>query len=380
MKKSILITSILLLSFVKMNAQEDKFEYLEEVDGKKALQFVENQNKTTLDVLINRKEYKDIYDKTLAIVNATDRIAYPTINGDYIYNFWQDKTNERGLWRRTTKTNYNSSNITWETVLDIDALSKKDNVKWVFKGAQGLYPKYNRFIISLSKGGGDAVEIKEFDATTKTFTENGFSMPESKTNVGYLDENTLIIGSDFGSGTMTDSGYPRQVKLWKRDTKISEAKLIYEGEKTDVSVSGYTILDGVNNYLLLSRGITFYTSKKSIFINNNLITIDIPEDSDISTIMNNQLVVNLKSDWTVNKKTYKQGSIIGLNFLSLINGKKEIQLIYQPTAFTSVEGIRSTKNYLIFNILNNVKSELYRFAFDKTNGFKPKLMRQSWEQ
>ena len=365
MKKSILITTFLLSSIIKMNAQDDKYLYLEEVDGKKALEFVTNQNKATFDVLIKNKEYQDIYDKTLAIVNATDRIAYPSINGNYIYNFWQDKTNERGIWRRTSKENYNGKNVIWETVLDLDILSKKDNVKWVFKGARGLYPNYDRFLISLSKGGGDAVVVKEFDAKTKTFIENGFSMPESKSNASYLDENTLIIGSDFGAGTMTDSGYPRQVKLWSRGTNIKDAKLIYEGDKTDVSVSGYTILDGKNNYLILSKGETFYTSKKLVRVGEKLIPIDIPDDADISNIMNNQLIVNLKSDWTINKKIYKQGSVIGMNFTSLINGKKEAQLIFEPTQFSSVEGISSTKNYLIFNVLNNVKSELYRFVFEK---------------
>ena len=366
---------MIVLSSKKITAQEteNKYQYLEEVDSKKSLEFVEKQNKVTFDLLLNRPEYKDIYDKTLAIVNATDRIAYPTVNGEFIYNFWQDKTNERGLWRRTTKANYNSKNITWETVLDIDALSKKDNVKWVFKGASGLYPSYNKFIIRLSKGGGDAVVIKEFDTNTKAFIENGFTMEESKSNVSYLDENTLIVGSDFGAGTITDSGYPRQVKLWKRGTAISEAKLIYEGEKTDVSVSGYTILDGKNNYFMLTRGITFYTSKKLVNIDNKLIALNIPDDADIATIMNNQLIVNLKSDWKINNTIYKQGSIIGINFTSLINNKKEAQLIYEPTAYSSVEGISTTKNSLILNILNNVKSELYGFTFTKNKWVKFKI-------
>lgn len=378
MKKTLSLTIIVLCITLNLMAQEDKYIYLEDVDGKKALEFVEKQNKATFDVLLNRKEYPEIYQNTLNIVNATDRIAYPTVNGNFIYNFWQDKTNERGIWRKTTKENFNSKNVTWETVLDIDALSKKDNIKWVFKGARGLYPDYNKFLISLSKGGGDAVVVKEFDATTKTFVENGFSVPEAKSNVSYLDANTIIIGSDFGAGTMTDSGYPRQVKLWSRGTDLKNAKLVYEGDKTDVSVSGYNILDGKNNFFIINKGTTFYTSKKLLSINNKLITIDIPNDADIATIMNNQLIVTLKSDWLVNNKTYKQGSVVSLNFDLLINDKKEIKTIFEPSATNSVEGISTTKNFLILNVLNNVKSELYNYSLVKGKWIQSKIKTQDF--
>lgn len=372
-KNAILLFLVLFLIGYKMNAQEDPFQYLEEVDGKKALEFVEKQNKETFDVLSNLKEYKDIYNKTLAIVNSRDRIAYPTIYGDYIYNFWQDIDHERGIWRRISLTSYIIGNPTWETVLDLDALSKQDKVKWVFKGAQGLYPKYNRFIISLSKGGGDAVVVKEFDATTKTFISKGFNIAESKTSASYLDENTLIIGSDFGKGSMTTSGYPKQVKLWKRGTSISEAKLIFEGDDTDVSDSGYAMRDGTINYLVISKGMTFYSSKNYVIIDKKLVPIDIPEDATTSTILKNQLIISLKSDWTVNNVTYKQGAVVSANFTSLLAGIKDIQLIYEPDEFSSVDGISNTKNFLLFNILNNVKSELNTFAFVNGKWIKTKV-------
>lgn len=354
-------------------AQEDPFIWLEEVDAKKALEFVEKQNKISLDILTTQKDYQDIYDKSLAIINATDRIAYPSINGDYIYNFWQDKDHERGIWRRTSKESYTSGNPTWETVLDIDALSKKDNIKWVFKGANGLYPKYNRFLVNLSKGGGDAVVVKEFDATTKSFLSNGFSIDESKGGASYWDENTLIVSSDFGPGTMTTSGYARQVKLWKRGTLLKDAQLIFEGETTDVASGGYLARDGDKKYLIVYRSPTFYTSKAYVWENNTLIPIEIPEDSGSNGIVYNQLVISLKSDWNVNGIIYKQGSVISVNFTSLLKGKKIIQTIYEPDAFSSVSEISITKNFLLFNVLNNVKNELYTYTFQNEKWIKSRV-------
>jgi prolyl oligopeptidase len=363
MKKSVFFTLFLLSNIYTMMAQEDPYLWLEEVDGTKALEFVTTQNKTTLDVLMNQKEYQDIYNKSLAVINATDRIAMPGIYGKYIYNFWQDKEHERGIWRRATCASYNSLNPAWETLLDLDALSKKDHTKWVFKGAGGLYPNFDRFIVQLSKGGGDAVVIKEYDAVGKKFITNGFELPESKCNVSYLDKNTLIVGTDFGAGSMTDSGYPRIVKLWKRGTPLSSAKTIYEGDAADVSANGYVLRDGDKSYLTIVKSETFFTSKVFVYQNEKLIPLKIPEDANIQGILNNQLIIGLKSDWTIDGHTFKQGAAVSATFSLLLEGKKDIHLIYEPDAYSSIDEISQTQNYLLFNILNNVKSELYKYEF-----------------
>lgn len=365
MKKYILISLAVFAFITGTNAQtDDPYLWLEEVDGKKALEFVEQQNKVTLEKLTHEKDYQSIYAKSLEIYNSTDRIVYPTMHGEFIYNFWQDKEHARGIWRRTPKADYLSGNAKWEILIDIDALSKKDSVKWVYKGANGLYPNYNRFLVNLSKGGGDATVTKEFDPATKTFIENGFYLPEAKGGASYLDENTLIVSTNFGEGTMTTSGYARQVKLWKRGTLLKDAQLIFEGDKTDVGCSGFVMRDGPASYLMLRQGMTFYTNRSFVWMDNKLVKLDIPEDSDISDLLNNQLILDLKSDWTVDGKTYKQGSLVSLNFTSLIKGQKEIKLVFQPDEFTSVSGVSSTKNKLLINLLTNVKSELYIYSFD----------------
>ncbi len=291
-------------------AQEDKYLWLEEVDGEKALSFVNEKNNATINVLSAEKDYQSIYNQSLQIYNSADKIAYPNIKGKYVYNFWKDKDHERGIWRRCLLVNYSNKKYDWETLLDIDELSKKDNIKWVFKGSSGLYPSYSRFLISLSNGGGDAVVIKEFDVEKKQFVENGFFIPESKGGASYVDENTLCVSSDFGEGTMTTSGYPTQTKLWRRGTSLKDAQLIYEGTKTDVGAWGGILRDGNNGYVFISRAITFFTSKYSIWVNNKMISLDVPEDCAISGLFHNQLLVQLKSDWTVGAQTYTTGSLV----------------------------------------------------------------------
>ncbi len=363
-KKIKLIFSILIGISQSIHAQQDKYQWLEGVDSPKALEFVNAQNKATLEILCKEKDYKSIYEKSLEIYNSSERIAYPTILGKYVYNFWKDKNHERGIWRRCLLANYTNGKFDWETLIDIDKLSKKDNIKWVYKGSIGLFPSYNRFLIRLSNGGGDAVYIKEFDADKKQFIENGFTMDESKGSASYIDENTLIISSDFGAGTMTTSGYPRQAKLWKRGTSIKDAQLIYEGQNTDVSTWVDVMRDDMKGYIFINRAMTFFTSEYLIWLDNKMIKLDIPQDCAVKGILKNQLIIHLKTDWIVNTKTYKNGTLISLNFTELLKGNKEVQVIVEPDKFSSLsESYSITKNHLLINLLTNVTSHLYIYSF-----------------
>lgn len=363
MKKYIL----LLVTLIGINqiilSQEDKYLWLEEVDGQKALEFVSTQNKATVEELSSEKDYQDIYDKSLAIYNSTDRIAYPSIKGNYVYNFWKDKDHVRGIWRRCLLDSYTNGNPVWETLLDIDKLSEEDDTKWVYKGSSGLYPDYNRFLIELSNGGGDAVVVKEFDVNTKQFVINGFSIEESKGSASYVDENTLIVTSDFGEGTMTTSGYPRQAKLWKRGTSLNDAQLIYEGETSDVGTRGGVLRDSSEAFILVSRGLTTFSGQNLVWMNNEIIKLDIPDDASTSGILNNQLIIQLKSDWEVNTKTYKTGTLLSLNFRELLKGNKEIKTIIEPDVFSSISQVSMTKNKLLIGLLTNVITELYSYSF-----------------
>ena len=363
MKKYILLVVALFGISQIIQAQEDKYQWLEEVDGEAPLEFVKTQNKATLEKLSAEKDYQDIYDKSLEIYNSTERIAYPTIRGNYVYNFWKDKDHVRGIWRRCLLNTYKSGEPVWETLLDIDELAQKEDIKWVFKGSHGLYPDYNRFLIELSKGGGDAVVTKEFDASKKQFMEDGFLIDESKGSNSYVDEKTLIVTSDFGDGTMTTSGYPRQVKLWKRGTPLKDAQLIYEGDSTDVGSWGSVLRDGTKSYTLVSRYLTTFSSQSMVWMDNKIIKLDFPEDASQKGILNNQLIIQLKSDWVVNTKTYKIGTLLSLNFTELLKGNKEIKIIIEPDEFSSISGVSATKNKLLINLLTNVIGQLYIYSF-----------------
>ncbi|MCK5637606.1 MAG: S9 family peptidase [Flavobacteriaceae bacterium] len=353
--------------------QEDKYLWLEEVESEKSIDWVKAQNKKTIDVLKGEPEFQDIYDKTLKIYNSKDRIAYPSIQGEYIYNFWKDENHKRGIWRRASLKEYKNDNTKWETVLDLDALSNKEGEKWAYKGATFLYPDYDRCILKLSRGGSDAVEMREYDLIKKDFVKDGFFVPQSKGSVSWIDKNTIILNSNFGEGTMTTSGYPRISKIWKRGTLMSEGKVLFEGNEKDLGIWGSSIDTPERQYIIVYQAITFYTSNVYILEGEKLVKLDIPEDASMQGVFKNQMLVELKSDWNVAGNKYRQGALLSIDYNKFLKGDRSFNLIYQPDERSSLVSVSSTKNFLLLNRSTNVKSELYKYHLNNNKWISEKV-------
>jgi prolyl oligopeptidase len=343
-------------------AQEiDPFLWLEEVDGAKALDWVKSHNEITVSSLQQYPAFQEIKNKNLEIYNSKDRIAVPSIEGYYIYNFWQDEKHERGIWRRIRTNDYINGSQEWETVLDIDSLSKIENEKWVFHGAEFLFPYFERCIVSLSRGGGDADVKREFDTDNKQFIKNGFFLPEAKSSVSWKDNVSIYVATDFGEGSLTESGYPRIVKLWDRGKPLTSAKLIFEGDKKDVSVSAFTVFTLRREYEFVRRDITFYTSNTYAIENGKLVKLEIPDDAAFHGVFLNRMLIELKSDWKVGGKTYKQGSLLSVKYDDFLKGNRDFSIVYQPDKKSSIVSVANTSHQLLINRLNNVRSELYKY-------------------
>lgn len=370
---SLLISIIIIPAITFAQEKEDPFIWLEDVDGVKSMEWVKAQNTATVSALEKFPEFQNIYEKNLQIYNSKERIAYPDIIGNYIYNFWKDSVNERGIWRRTSFDDYMKTTPSWETVLDIDSLSKAENVQWVYQGAEYLYPDYNLCILNLSRGGADASVLKEFDLRTKKFVVDGFQLPEAKQYVSWIDKNTLFVSTDFGEGSMTNSGYPRIAKMWKRGTPIGEAKTVFEGEPTDVSVGAFTINTPERSYEFIYRGITTFTADYYTLINEEPIKLELPNDIELNSIFKNQMVLRLKTDWNVGEKLYTQGSLISIDYDKFINGDKNFLLIEKPGERESIAFVSNTKDFLLVNRLNNVKGELYKYKLENNKWMGQKI-------
>jgi prolyl oligopeptidase len=347
----------------KVNSQdamntEDPFQWLEDVSGDKSLAWVRERNEVSQKRLESIEGFQTLREDILAILDSDARIPMVSKHGDFYYNFWRDKQNERGIWRRTTLSEYKKADPNWEILLDLDALGKAENENWVWSGAQLLRPAYTRALISLSRGGADANVTREFDLTTKSFIAGGFQRPEAKGSLSWIDEDHVFVQTDFGPGSMTSSGYPRITKLWKRGTPMENAEIVFHGEEADMMVRAvHDDSPGFERNFVL-RMIAFYNNELYFVPPGGKPTkLDLPNTAE-KGVHHHHLAVELRDPWEVGGKTYPAGSLLVGKFDEFLRGDRHFQVVFEPTATTALSSHQFTKDYLLLNVLEDVKNKL----------------------
>jgi prolyl oligopeptidase len=331
--------------------------WLEDVEGKTALDWVRAQNDESTKHIAGTPQFKAMEERFLAIVDSKDRIPGVSRIGERYYNFWRDKDHPRGIWRRTTLEEYRKATPAWETVLDVDALAAAEKVNWVWEGAEPLSPDYTRCLVRLSRGGSDAAVTREFDLVAKTFVVGGFELPESKSDMTWIDRDHVYVGFAFDSTTMTTSGYPRIVKRWTRGTPLASATPVYEGQATDVSVSAYHVDTPGFERDFVNRGITFYSSETFLVRDGQLVKIDKPDDANAGA-WRDWMLITLRSDWTVNGQTYVAGSLLAEKFDDYMAGKRDLQVLFRPSERVSLDASSTTRHHVLLATLDNVRSRI----------------------
>ncbi len=350
---------------------DDPFLWLEQVEGERALKWVHERNSECFDELETDELYEVFLSQAEKLLNAKDRIPYGSIRGKHIYNFWQDAEHVRGIIRRTTPESYRLAEPEWETVLDIDALAKAENENWVYKGISWLTPNYKLCLVKLSRGGTDASEHREFDTTAKRFVEDGFVLPEAKSGVAWLDSDTLLVGTNWGEGSLTESGYPRVAKLWKRGTSLAEAKTIFEGRPEDIGIWPRVMNFGEETLALVEQSLTFFTGAYHVLgSDGKLMRLPLQKSADLAGFYAGRLLFTLREAWEVAGRTYKQGALLAINAANFkATGKlPAIEIIYIPDDRSSVEGITVSRSGLYITLLQNVKGRILRFIVNPQNG------------
>ena len=336
---------------------DDPFLWLEDIHGTRALDWVKQQNATTAMRFVDNDEFAHTRDSILQVLDSDARIPYVNRMGNHLYNFWRDKTHPRGVWRRTTLAEYRKAAPAWEVLLDIDALNKAEDKRWVFKGVQCLKPAFERCLVSLSPDGGDAIAVREFDIPHKRFVENGFELPVAKTQIGWIDEDAVYVGTDFGPGSMTESSYPRIVKEWHRGTPLAKATTVYEGKPTDLAVSAHHDRTPGYERDFVSIARDFYHSDMYQRINGSLARVEVPDDAEASA-HREWLLVRTRSPWTIDGTTYPAGALLATQFDHFMAGKREFTVLFKPDAHTSLDSYAWTRHHLILNLMDDVKSRL----------------------
>jgi prolyl oligopeptidase len=350
--------------------QSDKYQWLENVSGDRSLAWVRAENERTAKVLESDPRFATLQADALKVLESPDRLPIPVFREGEVYNTWQDADHVRGIVRRTSLNDYLTPQPHWQTVIDYDALAKQDNEKWVQKGLNCLYPGNGLCLVGLSAGGEDATTLREFDLKTAKFVEGGFILPKSKQAVAWVDKDTLLVSRDWGAGTMTRSGYPFVVKLWKRGEPLDWAKEIFRGAETDEVPSGAVTLDDAQGHraVFLIRSPTFFESEISLLTPDGLKRVALPGKAQLNGMLDGRIIVTLNQDWTPSGTTtqFVQGSVISLDLDELRKDPSQLKptIVFAPSATEFVQNVDTTRNHLLLTTLENVQGRAYVYSVD----------------
>jgi prolyl oligopeptidase len=342
------------------DGSDDPFLWLEEIEGERAVAWVDAQNART-DAYLRDQDYSADFDAALAILNADDRIPFVGKSGDYLYNFWKDAAHPRGLWRRTTMESYRTAEPDWDVLLDIDALGAAEGIAWAFAGA-ARSPDKTRALVSLSFNGTDAVEVREFDIAEKHFVERGFHIPKAKTRADWLDHDTILFGSALDAEDTTEAGYSRLVRQWHRGTPLASAETVFEVEKQDVAawfginrrpthqrVAYWRALD-------FTRSQIFFEQKHGPHAGKRL-RLDLPEEVSVSAEADT-LLVSPKHAWTVGERVIPSGALAVIDLDRFMSGARDFEILFTPTPTRSLQSWLETRHGIMLQILDNVRGRI----------------------
>ena len=344
---------------------DDPYIWLEEIQGERALAKVDQWNADTEAVLTDQPEYPLAKAWAKQILDDTRQIALPdAIQGDMVTNLWRDADNPRGLWRIASLESYMAGAPEWRVLIDVDKLGEDEGQSWVWHGANCLAPEYARCLIALSPGGTDADVVREFDVTTGRFVDGGFTLPEAKSNVAWFDEDTLFVGTDEGEGSLTDSGYPRLVKLWDRGTDFSTARQIAEGEQADISASGFSVLDGDTRWRFVNRSPSFWTNQISLVKEDGTtVPLPLPEDAEFEAVLNGFVIAKLNSALETTGGTEQPGALVAWSLQSVLDGSDPAPFtVFRPSDTQAIEEVAASETKLWVKVLDDVSGKLIELS------------------
>ena len=342
----------------------DPFLWLAEIHGAKPLSWAKTQNEKTFSSVRSGPEYKKDYVAILAVLNANDRIPMPTIEKGTVFNFWQDASHVRGLWRRTNAAGYASPAPHWDVLLDVDALDAAQHASWVWQGGE-CAPDEKRCLVRLSPGGSDAAVVREFELVTRQFPADGFTLAVAKSNATYLDDNAILFGTDFGPGSMTKSSYPRIVKIWRRGEPVSAAKTVFEGKSGDVSVQPLVFRGPYGTVALIDRGLTFFTSEfYAVLPDDTTLKLPLPPGANLRGVTGGALIFTLRDDWTPQgSEAIPKGSLVAFNVQDFARKRAPAKyaVLYTPDSRGTIEDVSPARDAVYAAIFENVTGAIHAF-------------------
>ncbi len=352
------------------------FAELEEVLGKSALEWVEERNRESEARLGTDATFRELKTDILKIIQAKDRIPSISIRGTgtaaVVYNFWQDEKNPKGIYRSQSLGDYRRKLDNWQTLIDVDAIALAEKEPWVFKGLVCAPVNEDDCLLLLSRGGGDAVVAREYDLTAKSFVKDGISFPEAKMTLSWRDDNSLWVSAPHGPGTVSTSGYPITVRLWRRGEDLAIAPVLFKGQVVDVSVSAGTYRSfsgGTEQTIdLISRSTSFFQNEVYVGITGGAWRqLPVPLESELLGLSQGMMLFTVKKDATVFGSQVKTGALYAFDIASWRENSGAtgpapkpiiVEKVFEPSATQAFSGVSMTRDLAMVSYLEDVRGRL----------------------
>lgn len=344
-------------------SDSNPYLWLAQIHGRRALAWVQSQTGRSDLALESDPLYARDRAQILDVLNAGTRIPDGTLDHGWVLNFWQSAGHVRGIWRRTSIADYAHPSPHWRTLLDVDALDRQLHKDWVWKGAD-CTSDFERCLVRLSPGGGDAVETREYDPRTGSFVAGGFELPVAKGGAVYLNSNSVLVATDFGPGTMTPSSYPRIVKLWRRGEPLAGAKTVFEGRPDDMAVMAHVFRGPYGSVALIVRRPSFFRADYYVVrADGTTLRIPLPQDAQIEGVTRGQLIATLQDPWTVGGRTIGQGALIAYPVMAFERSDRAqpVSVLYTPGAHAMIDEVSAGDNAVYASIYHNVTGSIHEF-------------------
>jgi prolyl oligopeptidase len=352
--------------------QPDKYAWLEDIHGEKPMAWVKAEDARTAAVLEKQKPFAELEEEALKVLDSPEKLPTPQFFGTVVYNTWRDKNHVRGIVRRTTLESYLTADPKWETVIDYDALGKQDKQSWVGHGLDCLQPEEKKCLTALSVGGEDAVTLREFNLPEGKFVENGFVTPRGKQGIAWFDKDTILIGRDWGPGTMSVAGYPIEIRRWKRGTPIESAVEVFRGNPKDegAGVNPLVFADGQGHRAaLILNSKTFFETEYYLLLPGGPKRLGLPLKANLRGLEDNQLLISLEKDWTPagETKRYPQGAVVSVDLTEAEADPAHLKptVLFAPTTQEFVQQVARTKNHVLVTTLEHVQGRAYVYTHAK---------------
>lgn len=358
------------------NPEDDPYLWLEEIDNEPVRAWIAARNAETMSALCDGTFEAD-RAAVLDILDAADRIPWIRQRGRFVYNFWQDAVHRKGLWRRTRLESYRSDNPDWETLLDVDLLAKSEAQDWVWHGCSTLPPEHRLGLVALSRGGADAVVVREFDLVEKRFVDGGFYLPEAKGGADWLDQDTLLVSSSLGGEQFqTVSGYPKTVRVYHRGTPFETTPVVFECERIHMAAWGSRDHGPRDPRSHFERRVDFVHHEDFIERGRDgPVRLDVPSDAYLS-MERDWLILNLRSDWRIGDRLYPAGALLVISLSAFLRGRREFAVLFEPSPRRFLRGFSCAGDVIAMGVLDNVRSRIFlsrhaegRWVVEQVQGF-----------